>query len=134
MIGSDSFGTSQAALSITMKMCCYSAHASGQCCCTIVFSTATVGAIGSDAGGLVYASATVLVLVAMLPAFASAAEPFKSKLIFGDLHDVNWQSVLEDTVLTSDRTALVAFYVLLLLNRHQCEPDVLQCLVQVLSQ
>jgi hypothetical protein len=61
----------------------------------------------------------------MLASFAGAAEPFKTELIFSDLHSVNWQLVVEDTVLTSDHTALAVFYVLLLLNPRQCELDVL---------
>jgi hypothetical protein len=72
------------------------------------------------------ASATVLMLVAMLTTFAGTREPFKAELIFGDLHDINWQLVVEDMVLILARTALVAFYVLLLLNLHQYELDVLQ--------
>jgi hypothetical protein len=89
VIGSDSFGASQSTFSITMKMCGHSAHAGGKGSSTIVFPTATVGAIGLNSCGLVNTAATVLMFVAMLATFAGAREPFETKLIFCDFHDVN---------------------------------------------
>jgi len=69
-----------------MKMCGHSAHAGSQCSGTIVFSAATVGTVCNDASGLVDASATVLMLVAMLASFAGTRVPFKTELIFGNFY------------------------------------------------
>jgi hypothetical protein len=132
VIGSDSFSASLPTFSITMKMCSYPTHTSGQGSSTIVFTTAAVSTIGLNSSGLVYAPATVLMLVAMLASFAGAREPLKTELIFCDFHDVNWQLVLEDTALILDRITLVAFYVLLQLNRRQYEPYALGCLDRAL--
>ena len=71
-----------------MIVCHHATATHGQCCCSIVFTTATVGSVGSDSSGLVDATATVLMLVAMLSAFASAGKPFKSKLIFSESHKI----------------------------------------------
>ena len=66
-------------------------------------------------------------LVAMLATFASAREPFKSKLILCNFHDVNWRLVVEDMELILARTTLAAFYVLLQLSQRQCELYVPVC-------
>ena len=70
-----------------MKMCHDTAAASAEGRCTIVFSTATHGSVGGNPCGLVDTAATILVFVAMLSSLACAREPFKTKLIFSELHD-----------------------------------------------
>jgi hypothetical protein len=86
MIGSNTFGASQTTLSVNMKVRSYTTQTSVIRRGSVVFSAATVGAISSNASGLVYTSTTVLMLVAMLAAFAGAREPFETKLIFSNLH------------------------------------------------
>lgn len=69
-----------------MKMRHDAAATSAESSGTIVFTTATVGSVGRNSSRLVDAAATILVLVAMLSSLACAGEPFKTKLIFSELH------------------------------------------------
>lgn len=69
-----------------MKVRHNTAAAHTQCCGTIVFTTTTVGSVGLYSSGLVDTAATILMFVAMLSSLAGAREPFKTKLIFSELH------------------------------------------------
>jgi hypothetical protein len=88
MIGSNALVSSLPAWSILMIVCHHATATHAQCCCSVVFTTATIGSVGSDSGGLVNTPATILMLVAMLSAFAGAGKPFKSKLIFSESHKI----------------------------------------------
>lgn len=71
---------------VAMKVSHYTTAASTESSSTIVFSTATVGAVGNNPCGHMNTAATILVLVAMLSSFACAGEPLKTELIFSDFH------------------------------------------------
>jgi hypothetical protein len=71
-----------------MKVCHYSTAAHTKSRCSVIFATATVGSVGHDTSGLVDTAATVLMLVAVLPSFACAGEPFKTELIFSESHKI----------------------------------------------
>jgi hypothetical protein len=70
-----------------MKMCYHTTATCTQCSSTIVLATATICSVGLYSSRLVYATAAVLMLVAMLSTFACAGEPFKTKLIFCEFHN-----------------------------------------------
>ena len=88
MIRPDAFRPCLETWRVFVKVCNYTAttHRIGRG--TIVFATATVGSVGRDSRGLVNTAATILMFVAMLSSLACAREPFKTELIFGDLHGV----------------------------------------------
>lgn len=83
----DSFAPGLEPWSICVEMSNNTTATHAQCCGTIVFTTTTVGSVGLYSSGLVDAAATILVLVAVLPSLACAGEPFKTELIFCELHD-----------------------------------------------
>ena len=89
VIGSNTLVAGLKTWGISVKVCQHTTTTSHIGCSTIVFATAAVGAVGCDPRGLVDASATVLVLVAMLSSLAGAGVPFKPKLIFSDFHSQN---------------------------------------------
>ena len=71
-----------------MVVCHYTTTTYTQCCNAIVFAAATVGSVGLYSRGLVDTATTILVLVAMLSSLACAREPFKTKLIFSESHEI----------------------------------------------
>ena len=86
VIGTDTFVTCLEPWCILMKVRQYTTTASSVCRLTIVLAATAIGSVGGDSGRLVDTAATILVLVAMLPPFACAGEPFKTKLVFSDFH------------------------------------------------
>ena len=89
VIGSNTFIAGAVSLDVLMKMLFDPGLTNRQCIFTIVLSTSAAGAIGLYTCRLVYASATVLMFVAMLATATGAREPFKSKLIFSDFHNIS---------------------------------------------
>jgi len=81
MIGANAFCARLITLFVHMKVCHHTATTSCVGCCSVVFTTAAVCAVCSNASWLMDTTATILMLVAMLATFACATEPFKTKLI-----------------------------------------------------